>query len=203
MDVILVMDESGSMQHDIASMKVFAKDVVDYFEPLGENDAKFGVISFATDAVKRTSFMANAAIIDSAIDDMVAEGWTSISDGLYAAGEMFAADHRPGATKIVLTLSDGEQTTDCLRHEDCKATCYGASCDYWHAAYSGTISCSTLEGVYGCDCSDCACDGTGYACTDAAISAAEWLKAQSVTVFSWGFGGVSTATLELLASGED
>jgi uncharacterized protein YegL len=158
MDVVLVLDESGSMYWDMASMKVFAKDLVASFAPLGETSTKFGVVSFATDAKVRTGFTADAATIDTAIDAMVPQGWTSISDGLGAAAELFATEHREGATKIVLTLADGEQTIDC---------------------------------------------GTPSDCTGAAIAAATELKAQSVTIFSWGFGGVSTATLEALASGAD
>ena len=43
---------------------------------------------------------------------MVAEGKTASSDPFEAAALLFANDGRPGATKIVLLVSDGEQTVD-------------------------------------------------------------------------------------------
>jgi len=54
----------------------------------------------------------NDAEINAGIDHMVADGSSSISDGLEAAGQLFANDGRVNATKIVLLLSDGEQTVD-------------------------------------------------------------------------------------------
>eukprot|EP00964_Phaeocystis_antarctica_P128872 scaffold92698_cov57-Phaeocystis_antarctica.AAC.1 len=41
---------------------------------------------------------------------MAADGKTSISDGFEAVRQLFADDGRVGATKIVLLLSDGEQS---------------------------------------------------------------------------------------------
>eukprot|EP00964_Phaeocystis_antarctica_P097179 scaffold63347_cov58-Phaeocystis_antarctica.AAC.1 len=43
---------------------------------------------------------------------MTAEGKTSISDGFEAAGLLFADNKRPSAAKVLLLLSDGEQTVD-------------------------------------------------------------------------------------------
>ena len=54
----------------------------------------------------------NAAEINAGIDQMLADGRTSISDGLDAARQLFARHGRVGATKIVLLVSDGAQTVD-------------------------------------------------------------------------------------------
>ena len=158
MDVILMIDESGSMRDDMPEMKVFAKEIVDHFQyvgMLGEASAKFAVISFAETATTRTSFTASRSTISSAIDSMSANGWTAISQGLRSSGTLFSSAHRTGAVRIVLTLSDGDQTTDC---------------------------------------------GSPPDCTGAAVAASAALKAQSVTVFAWGFGGVSASTLASIAS---
>merc|ERR1711935_586819 len=52
------------------------------------------------------------AQINAGIDQMTADGWTSISDGFEAARQLFDDDGRQGATKIVLFISDGEQSVD-------------------------------------------------------------------------------------------
>ena len=79
----------------------------EYF--LGEDAARFSVVSFATDATTRVPWSYNAAVINAGIDDMTADGKTSISDGFEAARQLFADGGRSGATKIMLLLSDGEQ----------------------------------------------------------------------------------------------
>ena len=54
----------------------------------------------------------NDAEINAGIDEAVAHGKSSISERFEAAALLFANDGRPGATKIVLLVSDGEQTVD-------------------------------------------------------------------------------------------
>lgn len=44
-----------------------------------------------------------------------------------------------------------------LTLEECPATCYGFSCDYWADAANGGWTCETNEQEYGCDCSGCDC----------------------------------------------
>jgi len=98
---------NGSMD----GLKAFAKELVnEYF--LGEDAARFSVVSFATDATTRVPWSYNAAVINAGIDDMTADGKTSISDGFEAARQLFADGGRSGATKIMLLLSDGDQTID-------------------------------------------------------------------------------------------
>ena len=69
----------------------------------------------------------NAAEINAGIDQMSADGPTSISDGLDAARQLFADDSRPGATKIVLLVSDGEQTVDAAPFKTPEQTAIDAS----------------------------------------------------------------------------
>jgi len=113
-DFALVLDESGSMQPFMEGpdgLKAFAKELVsDYF--LGEDAARFSVVSFAENATTRVPWSYDAAVINAGINSMTADGKTSISDGFEAARQLFADDDRVGATKIVLFLSDGEQTVD-------------------------------------------------------------------------------------------
>eukprot|EP00964_Phaeocystis_antarctica_P107761 scaffold72427_cov63-Phaeocystis_antarctica.AAC.1 len=92
-------------------LKAFAKQLVSMYA-LGVDAARFSVVSFATDATTRVPWSYDAAVINAGIDQITVDGQTSISDGFEAAGQLFANDGRMGATKIVLLLTDGEQTVD-------------------------------------------------------------------------------------------
>ena len=112
-DFSLVLDESGSMQNHVEGAngsKAFAGRVVSQYA-LGGANARFSVVSFAADATMRVAWSSSEGEIIAGIDEMVADGQTSISDGFQAAGQLFA-DSRPNATKVLLLLSDGQQTVD-------------------------------------------------------------------------------------------
>ena len=97
----------GSMEGANGS-KAFAHQLVSQYS-LGEYAARFCVVSFATDATTRVPWSYDAAVINAGIDDMTADGKTSIFEVLQ---QLFADDGRVGAAKIVLLLSDAEQTVD-------------------------------------------------------------------------------------------
>eukprot|EP00964_Phaeocystis_antarctica_P072456 scaffold44315_cov59-Phaeocystis_antarctica.AAC.1 len=80
-------------------LKAFAKQLVSQYY-LGVDAAHFSVVSFATDATTRVPWSYDAAVINAGIDQMSADGKTSISDGFEAAWQLFANDGRVGATKI-------------------------------------------------------------------------------------------------------
>ena len=122
---------------------------------LGEDAARFSVVSFADDETIRVLWSYNEAELYAGIDQMRARGGTSISDGIARARELFADDGRAGATKIMLLLSDGEQTVDAA---------------------------------------------PGRTPVQTAIDAAALAKADGITLFAWGFGGVSRDTLEQIAT---
>jgi len=109
-----VLDESGSMKNNIEGpdgLKAFAKELVKrYF--LSADAARFSVVSFAENATTRVPWSYDADVLNAGIDQISADGPTSISDGFEAAQQLFADGGRAGATKIVLLLSDGEQTVD-------------------------------------------------------------------------------------------
>ena len=100
----------GSMEGP-GGLKAFAKQLVNQYA-LGVDAARFSVVSFAENATTRVPWSYDAAVINAGIDQMSADGKTSISAGFEAAGQLFTDDGRVGATKIMLFLSDGEQTVD-------------------------------------------------------------------------------------------
>ena len=111
-DFTLVLDESGSMRKYMEGddgLKTFAKELVSQYSLAGET--RFSLVSFAENATTRVPWSITDAEITTGIDAMKADGPTSISGGFEAA-ESLLAHARPGATKIVLFLSDGKQSEE-------------------------------------------------------------------------------------------
>ena len=100
----------GSMEGP-HGLKAFAKQLVTQYS-LGMDAGRFSVVSFAANATTRVQWSYKASTINAGIDQMSADGRTSISDGFEAARQLFDDDGRVGATKIVLLVSDGEQSDE-------------------------------------------------------------------------------------------
>ena len=99
----------GSMEGP-GGLKAFAKLLVSNYT-LGVDAARFSVVSFASIATTRVGWSYNAAVINAGVDQMEANGKTTISGGFEAAGLLFA-NARPEATKVVLLFTDGEQSDE-------------------------------------------------------------------------------------------
>ena len=160
-DFVLVLDESGSMKkpkpdgsmEGPSGMKALAKELVSQYT-LGEDAARFAVVSFAADATTRVTWSYNATEINAGIDQMSADGQTSISDGLEAARQLFAYDSRVGATKIVLLVSDGEQTVDAAPGKtllqtavDASALVKGLGATVFAWGFGGKVSSTTVRQI--------------------------------------------------------
>ena len=92
--------------------KALAKKIVDMFY-LSSTDlaARFSVVCFNETATLHKTWSTDDPQIDAAIDAISPDGKTSISAGLNLAGELLG-DARATATKVVLLLSDGEQSVE-------------------------------------------------------------------------------------------
>ena len=99
-------EPDGSMEGP-DGLKAFAKFLVNSFA-LGPDAARFSVVSFQSVATTRVGWSTNQVDINAAIDQMEANGGTSITAGFEAAGQLLTTS-RPGATQIVLLFSDGQQ----------------------------------------------------------------------------------------------
>ena len=119
MDFALVLDESGSMKKPkphgsmdgAGGLKALAKELVGHYA-LGVHAVRFSVVSFAVDATTRVGWSYDAAEINAGIDQMSADGQTSISDGINAAGQLLYTSGRTQVAQVMLIVSDGEQTID-------------------------------------------------------------------------------------------
>ena len=153
----------GSMEGP-DGLKALAKQLVNLYS-LGVDAARFSVVSFAATATTRVPWSYNAAVINAGIDEMVAGGKTSISDGLEAAGKLFADDevelysgddHREKATttKIMLFLTDGEQSVDAAPGKtlnqtaiDAAALVKGAGVTVFAWGFGDKVSPGTLQHI--------------------------------------------------------
>ena len=90
-DFALVLDESGSMKKPLPDgslegangSKALAHKLVRMYS-LGVDAARFSVVSFAANATTRVGWSYNKSKINEGIDDMSADGKSSISDGFEA-----------------------------------------------------------------------------------------------------------------------
>ena len=117
-NVVLVIDSSGSMQaQDFKPnrMESAKKSAIDFIKQLGTKD-NVGVVSFS-DSTRIVSFLTNDK--DRAIEktqSIKAGGGTAIGDGLAMGVDMVTSI--PNKKKLVIFLSDGEQTAGQISIDD-------------------------------------------------------------------------------------
>jgi hypothetical protein len=138
-DVVLLLDKSGSIQgHELGVVR-FAQDSIDTFA-LGDFTAKVGVIAFDGRSKTLVPMTDDADLLRSSIKEFVGggaslcvcvpstslprhlprhcklsshpstAGSTSISGALHAAADLLRQGGRPGVRKFLLLLSDGQQS---------------------------------------------------------------------------------------------
>ncbi|EOD41309.1 hypothetical protein EMIHUDRAFT_199619 [Emiliania huxleyi CCMP1516] len=189
-DLVIILDASGSIKNSRGDVATFAQKVVDSLD-VAETVANVGLVQFASDTTKLSDLTFNAGALADAIEVYRTgdEGWTFISNGLLM-GEQLLDTGRSSVTKVMLLLTDGEQT--CSRNPGCVAnddSCY----ENWDFNNSplGDYKAGNLCG-----------SDTGPYQKSEAIRQAELIKAQDpdLTLFAVGFGGVSNETLEAIAT---
>ena len=118
-DIVLVVDTSGSMREPkagnyytdkrINNAKEAATSFVNaMIKESGKGDIKIGLVSFASDAEKKSNLTNNKDSLNNAIQTLTAEGGTYTQEGLKLANEIL----RGGAAeeKIIVLISDGKPT---------------------------------------------------------------------------------------------
>ncbi len=109
-DVVLVMDRSGSMSRDsptsrISSAKKAAKTFVSYMDPTRD---RIGLVPYSTDASCTIKLTDEHSRVNSTIDNLKASGWTATRKALYIAIQEMVARKNPDAVHAVILMSDGE-----------------------------------------------------------------------------------------------
>ena len=108
LDVVLVMDTSGSMKGNrMKEAKTAAKAAVKKLVPnSGEGMIQVGIVSFSETGLKIHDLTRDTSSLNQKIDKMEAVGGTYTQDGLVKAQEMLAAGN--GKQKVMIVISDGE-----------------------------------------------------------------------------------------------
>jgi hypothetical protein len=110
-DVVLVMDQSGSMSRDnpsrISSAKTAAKTFVSEMNPIRD---QIGLVSYSTDASCALNLAHDYSSVNSTIDTLNPSGWTATRKALYTAIQEIVAHENPDpdAVHAVILMSDGE-----------------------------------------------------------------------------------------------
>ncbi len=110
-DIMIVLDSSGSMDdagqnpdQPLQDAKHAAKVLIDQ---LDEDYDRVGLVSYARDAEFAYPLSTRYAEVKAAIDDLDADGYTNLGDGLYEAREVLVAYGREDAVPVIVVLSDG------------------------------------------------------------------------------------------------
>lgn len=109
LDVVLVMDTSGSMQGSaLANAKKAANKFVDKLLPKNKN-VKIGIVSFAEKGEIKSGLTTDVAALKNAINGLTAGGGTYTQQGLEKAAGILnnaPANHK----KVMVVVGDGEPT---------------------------------------------------------------------------------------------
>lgn len=120
LDVLFIVDQSGSMNEGVNYQKIVADCAGDLAAALAGNDnldTRFAVVTFSSglsqtefykDAIQRLSWTTNASDVSSAANPY-STGGTNYQAGLMA-GRSAMIESRPDALKYVIFLSDGVPT---------------------------------------------------------------------------------------------
>ncbi len=110
-DVVLVIDRSGSMSRDnpprISCAKDAAKTFISQMDPLKD---KIGVVSYSSNATLDLSLTYDYSTVSSIIDGLSTGGYTATRKALYTSIQEMIANRTPDpeAVQAVILMTDGE-----------------------------------------------------------------------------------------------
>ncbi len=105
-DVVLVMDRSGSMAgQQLADAKAAAKTFVDQLDSFNDRS---GLVSFSTTATLNQNLTFNKNSVKASIDSLSASGFTAIGDGIQNATNHLVWVGRGSTKWSQVLLSDGQ-----------------------------------------------------------------------------------------------
>lgn len=111
-DIVLVVDTSGSMKGDnLTSTKNAINALVDAFDAKKETvDTKYKLVTFSSSAKTKTDDWVNGTNLKKEAGKLSADGGTNYDQGLTKAATAINSSSRENAKKIVIFLTDGKPT---------------------------------------------------------------------------------------------
>jgi Mg-chelatase subunit ChlD len=111
LDVVLIVDESGSMNG--SPMAAAQNAALAFLNELNPGAAQVGLVAFDTSAVVLQSLTSDLRQVVRGVSRLDAGGQTNYVDALEKAiGEFKGPAVRPGVAKVAVMMSDGKPTTD-------------------------------------------------------------------------------------------
>ena len=110
LDVVLVLDSSGSMKEDnkLVDLKAAAEDLVKALMSDGTNQV--GIVEFGTNVKRTHKLTTNKNNINRFINRMSADGGTNVQQAVASANSILKEGKRSDAQQIVIILTDGVPT---------------------------------------------------------------------------------------------
>ncbi len=116
--VVLVIDTSGSMAGaPIEAAKSAARDFISQARP----EDRLALVTFADEVTVLAGFTNDTDLLDSRIDDIVAQGETAFNDAVIKGVELYSASNASGLLPNMIVLTDGEDTASAATFEDAVA----------------------------------------------------------------------------------
>lgn len=111
-DIVLVVDTSGSMEGDnLTSTKNAINALVDAFDAKKETvDTKYKLVTFSSSAKTQTDKWVDGTKLRKNAEELFADGGTNYDQGLAQAATAINSSNRGNAKKIVIFLTDGKPT---------------------------------------------------------------------------------------------
>lgn len=118
LDIVLIMDRSGSMQgmgsngmKKIESAKLALKAVADIFIDENNPQHRLGLVTYSSDVMLNHSLSSNYEQLKQVVDSFYANGATNIGGALVAAANHLSVSDNPEAKKFIILASDGMHNT--------------------------------------------------------------------------------------------
>ena len=111
MDLVLVIDNSGSVGAQRPSAVEFIREVISTFE-LGADSGQIGLVEFETFVITHNNLTSSREQLNTVVDNLPVTGdGTYLSGGIEAGASVLqGVNARLGVPKVMLVLSDGVQT---------------------------------------------------------------------------------------------
>ncbi|KKQ56142.1 MAG: hypothetical protein US74_C0018G0013 [Parcubacteria group bacterium GW2011_GWA2_38_13] len=107
-DLMLVLDRSGSIGGAITDLKIAAKAFVDALTPSTDGN-HVGEDSFADTGTLDIGLTDNGATVKAAIDALVSSGFTNLKEGIeIATAELGGVNDRPAIPDFMVIITDGQ-----------------------------------------------------------------------------------------------
>jgi uncharacterized protein (DUF58 family) len=107
LDVILIIDRSGSMAWDDPTRLSQAQDAAKVFiDILDSTRDRVGLVSFANSATLNIGLTDDFASVKSAIDTLSASGPTNMGDAIYTANDEFDDNGRTDAIRVEILQTE-------------------------------------------------------------------------------------------------